>query len=196
MAKKSETGPKQDSVTLGSLKGAEYNPRTISPIEFDKLKRSLREFGFVEPIVVRRDGLIIGGHQRVAAFRSNLEEDGLSKPKVDASKVPAMVVDLDETKTKLLNLALNRIVGSWDHEKLAVMFEDLGHDWSEDIHGLAGFEARELEDIIAFAADAGEIDDRSEKARVGAEPVEIPGAPQSTYIECPHCGGDVRVGVA
>lgn len=179
---------------IGDLKVAEYNPRTMELHELEKLKRSIREFGFVEPIVVRAsDGLIIGGHQRLAAFRSLLEDDGLSAKKIATTEVPVSRVELDDVKARLLNLALNRIVGGWDYSKLSALFEDIGHEWSDDLHGLTGFEARELDDIVSFAMDASEIDDRSEKSRVGEGRLATSAI---TSVVCPHCGGEVRVGVA
>jgi len=62
-------------IAPGKLNPAAYNPRKISPQEFQRLCRSIREFGFIEPAVVRKDGVIIGGHQRVkAAMEVGLEK--------------------------------------------------------------------------------------------------------------------------
>lgn len=137
-------------IALSELKTADYNPRKMSAQELAKLKASLDAFGFVEPIVARaEDGLVIGGHQRLAAFRELLAERGVSDP--GAAKVPVIAVeDLDDGKAKQLNLALNRIHGEWDYEKLAVIFEEFGDEWVADVHGLTGFDEREVEDIRAL----------------------------------------------
>ena len=58
----------------------------------------------VDPIIARRDDkVVIGGHQRLLAAR-----------RLGLKEVPAVLVDLDQEQTRLLNLALNRISGSWD----------------------------------------------------------------------------------
>jgi len=86
-----------------------YNPRIISDHDLAALARSMNEFGVVEPVVVnRRTGRIVGGHQRVkAAEASGIEE------------LPVVYVDLDEAAEKQLNIALNRISGEFDLEKLS-----------------------------------------------------------------------------
>ncbi len=104
-----------------------YNPRKISPHDLTALRRSLREFGAVEPVVVnRRSGRIVGGHQRVKAAAAESIES-----------LPVVYVDLDEPREKQLNLALNRIAGEFDRDSLAAILKDLkGLD--EDL-GLTGF---------------------------------------------------------
>src|ERR1039457_1045090 len=75
--------------------GAPYNPRRIEPDQLAALRRSLRTFGAVEPVVAnRRSGRIVGGHQRVKAA----EAEGIET-------LPVVWVDLDETGEKQLNLA-------------------------------------------------------------------------------------------
>ena len=90
-------------------KAAPYNPRKISAHDLEALRRSLKFFGTVEPIVVNtRSGHIVGGHQRVKAA----EAEGIET-------LPVVHVDLDEPSEKQLNLALNRISGEFDLNKLA-----------------------------------------------------------------------------
>ena len=94
---------------------APYNPRKMSDHDVAALRRSLRYFGTVEPIVVnRRSGHIVGGHQRVKA--AEMES-------IDV--LPVVYVDLDEPSERQLNLALNRIHGEFDIEKLAAVLADL-----------------------------------------------------------------------
>ncbi|MBZ5638307.1 MAG: ParB N-terminal domain-containing protein [Acidobacteriia bacterium] len=94
---------------------APYNPRRISDHDLDALRRSLRFFGTVEPIVVnKRSGHIVGGHQRVRAA----EAEGIDT-------LPVVYVDLDDPSERQLNLALNKISGEWDEEKLAAVLAEL-----------------------------------------------------------------------
>src|SRR2546428_14123583 len=89
-----------------SKMAAPYNPRTISDHDLEALRRSLRFFGTVEPIVVnRRSGRIVGGHQRVKAAQAEGFE-----------KLPVCYVDLDDPSEKQLNLALDRIHGEWGED--------------------------------------------------------------------------------
>jgi len=93
----------------------EGNPRQISEHDLGALRRSLKFFGTVEPIVVnRRSGRIVGGHQRVRAAQA----EGLER-------LPVVYVDLDDPSEKQLNLALNRISGEWDAPALEAVLRDL-----------------------------------------------------------------------
>ena len=125
---------------------APYNPRVITDHDFEALRRSLRFFGPVEPLVCnRRSGRIVGGHQRVkAAVAEGLE--GL----------PVTWVDLDEPSEKLLNLALNRINGQWDDNALSEVIASLG-EFGADLE-LSGFSASELA-LIEGGWDSTGIDD-------------------------------------
>ena len=94
-----------------SLKPAEYNPRKkLKPgdKEYQKIKDSITEFGFADPLVVNSDMTIIGGHQRL-----NVAID------LGYTEVPCAVVDVDKVREKALNIALNKITGSWDETMLA-----------------------------------------------------------------------------
>src|SRR5213594_2194387 len=103
------------AVTELASMAAPYNPRTISDHDLGALRRALRFFGTVEPIVVnRRSGRIVGGHQRVKAAL----EEGIKE-------LPVVYVDLDDPSEKQLNLALNKIGGEWDAEKLEVLLAEL-----------------------------------------------------------------------
>jgi ParB/RepB/Spo0J family partition protein len=86
-----------EHLPIDELKPDPSNPRRISQAELEALTRSIREFGLVDPVIVRReDGLVIGGHQRlVAAGRLGLKT------------VPMMRLDLSPERSRLLNIALN-----------------------------------------------------------------------------------------
>ena len=104
------------------------NPRRISESELEALTRSMAEFGFVQPVVARREGAtVIGGHQRlVAARRLGLEA------------VPVIWLDINADQARLLGLALNRISGDWDELLLARLLADLQHADDIDL-SLSGF---------------------------------------------------------
>ena len=78
---------------IGDLTAAAYNPRSMSASERESLIRSLETWGFVDPLVVRdEDGLIIGGHQRLDAWRLFLSRKGVSDADVLDRQVPVMAV--------------------------------------------------------------------------------------------------------
>ncbi len=115
---------KIETMSLSKLSPAAYNPRVdLTPDHetYKSLKRSIEEFGFVEPLVWnKRSGNLVGGHQR---FKVMLDM-GVKESKV-------VVVDLDDAKEKALNVALNKIQGGWDDQKLAALLgklSDAGFD--------------------------------------------------------------------
>lgn len=114
-------------IPIKDLKFAEYNPRSITTSQFEKLRQSIREFGFVEPVVVNsfkgRENVIVGGHMRVRAA----EAEGWTE-------VPCHFVSLDAQKEKLLNIALNRIHGEWDEGKLAELVFTLNQNDRQDTY--------------------------------------------------------------
>ncbi|MDH6363112.1 DNA modification methylase [Enterococcus sp. PF1-24] len=129
---------------------AEYNPRKdLKPgdTEYEKLKRSIEQFGYVEPVIWNKTtGKVVGGHQRLKV----LIDMGISE-------VECVVVELDEDKEKALNVALNKISGDWDKDKLALLISDLqGADF--DI-SLTGFEPAELDDLFKDTLKDGIHDD-------------------------------------
>ena len=140
-------------VALDILKLAPYNPRQISEAELAKLSASMVAFGVVDPIIARRkDGLVIGGHQRLeAASRLGL------------TTVPVVYLDkLTDKQAKVLNLALNRISGEWDLLRLGALLEGLG-----DIDlSLTGFDIPEIAHIVGTAPVLGQELDESIAAGV------------------------------
>ena len=100
---------------IGDLRPDPANPRRISDEELESLTRSIREFGLIDPIIARReDKVVIGGHQRLIAAR-----------KLGLKQVPVVLVDISEEQAHVLNLALNRISGTWDQELLARLLAEL-----------------------------------------------------------------------
>ena len=93
---------------IADLVPASYNPRkALKPgdAEYEKIKNSITEFGYVEPVIVNSDMTIIGGHQRVTVLSDLGYKD-----------IDCIVIDIDKTKEKALNIAINKITGEWNEE--------------------------------------------------------------------------------
>ncbi len=129
---------------------ADYNPRKdLKPgdPEYEKLKRSLEQFGYVEPVIWNKTtGRVVGGHQRLKV----LIDMGITE-------VECVVVELPEDKEKALNIALNKISGDWDKDKLAVLIADL-QGTAFDV-SLTGFDAAEIDDLFKDTLKDGIKDD-------------------------------------
>ncbi len=125
------------------------NARTHSPEQITKLRSSLREFGFVNPVIIDRDYNVIAGHGRIAAAR----EEGIAE-------VPCVFVDhLTEAQKKAYILADNRMAmdAGWDEELLRVEIESLkGMDFDVS---LTGFDDKELSDLFSVGNDSEAKDD-------------------------------------
>ena len=126
-------------IPIAQLNPAAYNPRReLKPgdKEYEKLKRSISEFGFVEPIVWnKRSGNIVGGHQRFSVMKD-----------LGETEIDCVVVDLDDKREKALNLALNKIQGEWDEDKLASVMADL--DAGDFDVSFTGFDASEVDELL------------------------------------------------
>lgn len=122
---------------------ASYNPRKklkSGDKEFEKIKNSITEFGYVEPIIVNSDLTIIGGHQSVSVLEA-----------LGYTEIDCIVVEVDKTKEKALNIALNKITGEWNKELLADLIKDL-QDSDFDI-AFTGFEPPEIEQLFNSVHD-------------------------------------------
>lgn len=124
---------------IADLKPAEYNPRIqLKPgdKEFEKLKNSILEFGYVEPIIWnKKTGNVVGGHQRLEVMKH-----------LGETEVDCVIVDIDEKKEKALNVALNKISGEWDTNKLTDLLKELDGD---GLSALTGFDLKELDEIFS-----------------------------------------------
>lgn len=117
---------------------ATYNPRKdLKPgdKEYEKIKNSINEFGYVEPIIVNKDMTIIGGHQRLKVLKH-----------IGYTEVDCVIVEVDKTKEKALNVALNKVTGSWDETLLAELIKDL-QEADFDVE-LTGFEPPEIDELF------------------------------------------------
>ena len=130
---------KIEKIKIEKLNPAEYNPRKdLKPgdPEYEKLKNSILTFGYVEPVLWnKRTSNIIGGHQRYKVLVELGEKE-----------IDCVVVDMDSENEKALNIALNKVSGDWDKDKLMLLIEDLqGADFDVS---LTGFDPAELDDLF------------------------------------------------
>lgn len=126
------------TLKVTELKAAVYNPRKdLQPedAEYKKLKRSIEEFGYVEPIIWNeRTGNVVGGHQRLKVLLEKGQED-----------IECVVVDLEDKDEKILNVLLNKVKGRWDIGKLADLLQELDDAGEMEV---TGFEDWELQSLL------------------------------------------------
>jgi len=125
---------------LSDIKPYEKNPRQKYDIQ--KVAQSIKEFGFQQPIVVDRAGVIIVGHGRYQASKS-----------LGLETVPVVIADLSPEKAKAYRIADNKTneYSDWDIGLLQQEFTDL-LDINYDLE-LTGFDADELEKLIVGEKD-------------------------------------------
>lgn len=152
-----------EKMKVTDLIPADYNPRLdlqSGDKEYEKLKRSIQEFGYVDPVIWNeRTGVVVGGHQRLKVLQE------LGYEEIDVS-----VVDLSDEQEKTLNIALNKIEGDWDNFKLKELLEDIDTG-SFDIT-LTGFDEDEIENLMTqfHVEEDGEIEeDNFDPEEVAAE---------------------------
>ena len=123
---------------INSLIPASYNPRKkLKPgdAEYEKIKNSITEFGYVDPIIVNSDMTIIGGHQRWSVLKA-----------LGYDEVDCVVIEIDKTKEKALNIALNKVTGEWNKELLSDLIKDL-QSLDYDV-SMTGFEPPEIDELF------------------------------------------------
>lgn len=139
---------------VSELKPAKYNPRKdLKPGDpaYEKIKRSLRDFGYVDPIIWNEvTGNIVGGHQRYKVLTAE-----------GATEVDCVVVHIENpADEKALNIALNKATGDWEPQALADLLSDLqmsGYDV-----GATGFDAAEIDELFSKVHDKEVKDDNTE----------------------------------
>lgn len=149
---------------MSEIKGAEYNPRkALQPgdSEYEKIKNSILQFGYVDPIIINSDGTIIGGHQRYTVLCD-----------LGYEEIDVVQLEIDKTQEKALNIALNKISGEWDEVKLRDLLLDL--DIQEFDISLTGFEQSELEELVERLEVDQEAQDDDFDADAAYEEIEEP----------------------
>jgi len=147
---------------------ADYNPRkALKPGDpaFEKLKRSIEKFDYVVPIVVnKRTGKVVGGHQRLAVLKT------LGKTEVECS-----MVDLTDMEEKELNLALNKVSGQWDNDKLSDLLSEIKMFGEKEFTGFDDSEFKRmtaetsLVDQIAQETQVDSLRDKAEEIATNFE---------------------------
>ena len=135
-------------VSIGKLVPYVNNARTHSSEQINKLRSSLREFGFINPVIIDRDFGVIAGHGRILAAK----EEGIAE-------VPCVFADhLTEAQKKAYIIADNRMAmdAGWDEKLLRVEIEALQAE-AFDL-SLTGFDDKELSDLFKDDADVQEDD--------------------------------------
>ena len=146
------------TVERSKLNPAPYNPRKdLTPEDpaYKKLKKSIIEFDYIDPIIWNiQTGNIVGGHQRLKIL------DELNRTKNNGDyKLQVSVVDLAPHKEKVLNIALNKHSGEWDYPKLKDLIVEI--DTGDIDIEITGFDQNELEEIFGMMStdiDITELD--------------------------------------
>lgn len=123
---------------LKDLKPAEYNPRkalTPEDKEYQDILNSIDHFSYVDPIIVNKDGTVIGGHQRITVLLA-----------IGYTEADVVVLDLNKNDEKALNVALNKITGEWDDLKLKDLLLEL--DLGDYDISLTGFDNDDLKNLV------------------------------------------------
>lgn len=169
---------------VAELLPAEYNPRKdLKPgdAEYEKLKRSIEQFGYVEPVIWNKTtGKVVGGHQRLKVLMD-----------MGYTEVDCVVVELSEEKEKALNIALNKISGEWDKDKLALLITDL--QAADFDVSLTGFETAELDDLFKDSVKDGiKEDDFDVEAELQNPSFSKPGDVWTLGIHRLVCGDSTK----
>ena len=171
-------------IQISKINPAPYNPRKdLKPgdREYEILQRSIEEFGLVDPLIWnKRTGHLVGGHQRFKIILSMGIKD------VDVS-----VVDLDEEKEKALNIALNKISGTWDLSQLKEVLVDLdSHNFDLELTGFSEFD---LKDMIDYDSDPKNREGEDEAPPLPKKPITKHG---DLYVLGQHrllCGDSTKL---
>ena len=154
-------------IPVEKLKPAKYNPRKdLKPGDpaYEKIRRSLHDFGYVDPVIWNEvTGNIVGGHQRYKV----LVAEG-------ATEIDCVVVHIENpADEKALNIALNKAVGEWEPVALADLLTDLqqnGYDL-----GATGFDAAEIDELFSKVHDKEVMDDDCDLDAENVTPFVQPG---------------------
>ena len=148
---------------INELKPHPKNPRVHPDSAIDKLVRSIKEYGWTNPVLVSADGYVLAGHARLKAA----EKTGISE-------VPVIYLPLEGAKAEAYLIADNRLQDEtdWDYEKLKKLLQEL--DTGEIDLELTGFDMDEIEDLMTQFHVPGEIIE-DEVPEPPEEPITKPG---------------------
>lgn len=182
---------KIEKININQLNPAEYNPRIMPPAEMEKLKKGLKTYGLIDPIIIdlTDNNTVIGGHQRLEALKEINPDEELTLIHLGNIGLVIKETNLkikDKNQQKAMNLALNKIQGDWDYGLLDDLLMELG-EAHYDIE-LTGFDEIDLN--ITYDSDENLSDinfDKEDTPEKGVIEVDQDTTVQSKYI-CPKCG--------
>ncbi len=156
-------------ISIDELTSASYNPRvdlTAEDPDYERLRQSIEKFGHVQPIVWnRRTGNIVGGNQSLKVLKN-----------LGYTEADCVIVDLEMPEEKALNIALNKISGRWDINKLSEIMSEL---LEEGLAELTGYSEDEITRLTSQAeqdiCSDGELDPQKY-------------ADEAFQNKCPRCG--------
>jgi len=157
-------------IEVSKIRPAKYNPRKDlqkGDAEYEKIKKSIIEFGLVDPLIINTDFTLIAGHQRLKILQE-----------LHFSEVDCVLLKLTKKKEKALNLALNKITGKWDNTLLKDLLQDL--DTGAFDMELTGFTLIELENLLTTTTCDTEEDNEFNFDEKGK-------------INCPKCGHEFKL---
>lgn len=181
--------PEPKRVALSGINYAPYNPRVMPPEEMESLKASLVKHGMVLNLVVQREAddatplVLIGGHQRIRALRAICEENDWALP----ADTWATVLDVDDAKAKQLNIALNKISGSFDFFMLGEMLADL--ELTDEEERAIGFTHEQIDALVAESI--GDTDDLADALEGSVGDLQVVTRPH-THITVQFSDADQR----
>lgn len=130
-----------EELKIEELKNFENNPRLMEKSELEKLKKSITKFGLIDPLIVDENNVVMGGNQRLVAAKE-----------LEMVTVPCVrVKGLTEPAKKSLNIALNRIMGDWDEQKLYQILSEIKESEQEMLE-YSGFSEHEVENLLKASA--------------------------------------------
>jgi ParB-like chromosome segregation protein Spo0J len=157
---------------------APYNPQIGDQHEMESLQRSIDQFGFGENVVLNdrlhsgfMDGsgaiprpVLVSGHKRVIAAKA-----------LGYTAVPAVTLSLSPTEEKAMNIAMNRIHGTWDETLLAELVAEI-HESESEMLDYTGLNEKELDNLLneqALRVPDEPDEDEPEKAKSSAGKFDV-----------------------
>ncbi len=170
---------------IADLKPADYNPRTISTEQLQRLKKSLDEFGDLSGIIFNRQtGNLVGGHQRLKLLPpdATIKKTDLKSPTrsgtvadgyviIDGEKLVYREVDWDIVREKAANIAANKHGGEWEDDKLNALIAELVSYGTVDMD-LTGYDNAEITAIMDALNAADEAPEEAFDADTALETTE------------------------
>lgn len=144
-------------VLISELKPAAYNPRknlSEKDPEYQRIRKSIETFGYVDPVIVNADHTVIGGHQRLKVLKD-----------LGHAQIDVVLLDIPKTQEKALNIALNKITGEWDFQQLSIVLSELKEeDFDIEITGFSDKELKEIDEEL-FGKQVQQLDTEPQISR-------------------------------